>query len=388
MLTDVFVVGLGGGRIRGAGALAGGCLSGHRVRNASGPDSNTTPNTPAIMAVASIPIWSAACLVVLMRERMWPALRHAWPRLARWLALFLSIAPPRHRHCLPAWAGRLADGRHRPVRLPGPDRIGAGGVRLRDGAARRASRPGLLLPFHRGHDVRVFHGIRRDGARLGRARNRRSERALDQVHGVRDAGGPDQRFLSQSRHHGVACGRPHDLRLDAPIGAKVSQGSTVARAGSDWASGPVDGGQAEDDRDARPLVCFRACFAPARRPGLPRRSRARRGGADRGDGLLDGRRGCNPAVLLQLCRDDAHCGIKSPGPGHVGGVDPHLRAVRTAGAWHRCGLPRDATHRARQRPWLAGEWPRQAGRRTGCGRTLLRHRSGPGDRPGLCQCVA
>ena len=58
------------------------------------PIRKLTPGTPAIMAVSILPIFCAACIQVLSRERAWPALKHMWPRITRPMLWFLiSLLP-------------------------------------------------------------------------------------------------------------------------------------------------------------------------------------------------------------------------------------------------------------------------------------------------------
>src|SRR6202008_2470331 len=58
------------------------------------PIRKLTPDTPAIMAITAIPIWSAACLIAFNRDRMWAIFRGTWPRVASVIRLFLlSLIP-------------------------------------------------------------------------------------------------------------------------------------------------------------------------------------------------------------------------------------------------------------------------------------------------------
>jgi hypothetical protein len=58
------------------------------------PIRKLTPDTPAIMAITSIPIWSASCLIAFNRDRMWATFRKTWPRVASAMRLFLlSLIP-------------------------------------------------------------------------------------------------------------------------------------------------------------------------------------------------------------------------------------------------------------------------------------------------------
>jgi hypothetical protein len=58
------------------------------------PIRKLTPGTPAIMAVSTLPIFCAACLQALSRERAWPALKQMWPRISKPMVWFLiSLLP-------------------------------------------------------------------------------------------------------------------------------------------------------------------------------------------------------------------------------------------------------------------------------------------------------
>src|SRR5437762_933736 len=58
------------------------------------PVRKLTPDTPALMAITTIPIWAAACLMAFSRDRMWASFRRAWPQPATLMRLFLfSLIP-------------------------------------------------------------------------------------------------------------------------------------------------------------------------------------------------------------------------------------------------------------------------------------------------------
>jgi hypothetical protein len=58
------------------------------------PVRKLTPDTPAIMAVTSIPVWLAAWVGAFHRERAWASLRRAWPAISRTAGLFLIALLP------------------------------------------------------------------------------------------------------------------------------------------------------------------------------------------------------------------------------------------------------------------------------------------------------
>ena len=58
------------------------------------PVRKLTPGAPALMAISSLPIFCAACVPVLSRERAWTALKRVWPRVTKSMLWFLfSLVP-------------------------------------------------------------------------------------------------------------------------------------------------------------------------------------------------------------------------------------------------------------------------------------------------------